>query len=88
MHHDTKACEDDRWSAHCSDDITWHNSQRHTVTVEDNGVDKYPFDKNPIPVPAHGTAQCNILPGLPPGTYTYEVEGCPLEATPRTVIIS
>lgn len=90
MHHDTKICEDDNWPAHCSDDITWHNTQGHPVTI-DKGPTVWPFEPPPpYVVPANGTwtGKCTIKPGLPPAPYQYDVKGCPPKASPKTVIIS
>jgi hypothetical protein len=91
MHHDTRVCEDKRWRAHCSDDVTWHNSQAHPVTISKDPSSPWPFaPPGPYVVPAHGTLNCNILLGLPPNDYNYSVNDCPIEIknTPKTVIIS
>jgi hypothetical protein len=88
MHHDPKICEDDNWGAHCSDDVTWHNTQTHPVTIR-KGSTKWPFDPpGPYVFPPGPKKKCTILPGLSPGPYEYEVEGCDAKATPKTVIIS
>jgi len=90
QHHDKKACEDTGWVAQESDDVTFHNSQDHPITVHQAGSHKWPFKPNgPYVIDALKTKDCQIVPGLPADTYHYELDGCPpSKGAPKTVIIS
>lgn len=92
MRHEPRICEDDGWPAHCTDDVTFHNTQGHAITISQNPSSQWPFDP-PAGDPryhirAHGTADCKIASGLSTGPHSYFVDGCPPRVTPRTVIIS
>ena len=44
MRHEPRICEDDGWPAHCTDDVTFHNTQGHAITISQNPSSQWPFD--------------------------------------------
>jgi hypothetical protein len=89
--HQLDVCDDDKWHPH---DFKFLNHQSTEIRVTPiAGGGRFPFVKDPgfdgIKVPAGGRP-AKFEPNLPPGTYSYDVEGCVHlgKTTPKNVIIS
>jgi hypothetical protein len=89
MDHTIKVCEDDNVNVHGSDKIIWKNTQALPVSIIKHPDNEFPFKPGPpIIVFPLVPAISHVRNDLPARDYKYNVEGCPKEVTPKTVIIS